>query len=635
MKKGKLKLDQTAAAKLRLRETATYELWRRGEMVDLLLKEPQRDLYNDFKSSDHISHFFLCSRRFGKCLAKGTKVHTILKGDIPIEELRKGDMVWGYNGNKILEPTNVVAVFDQGEKEVVDLVCDGETLSTCTLDHRWLVWNSKSGITAVKPVKKFDKFDKIVTKDVDFILWDRYTHKNKDKYKSVTVENKRVEQTYDITVNNDSNLYMLANGMITHNTVTLLSIAINECMSTPGTRVLFLSSTTEQVREIIDQASDVVLETCPPDLKPVMKQKENKFIFKNGSEIRIKGLDRVGGSAIRGVGADLVIFDEACFMNDLEYIYKSIVLPMVIATGGRVLFGSTPPMSAGHESVQIIAECEKNDALTKKTIYDMQDILYSKKQIEVFENSAGGKDTTLFRREYLAEIITETELAITPGFRESTMVKEVPFPAFNDNEENGPYWPDCYVAMDLGFRDLTVCLFGYWDYPTATLVVQDELVFSEKTATTKNIAESIKKKEKELWGKNPPKGRWCDNEPRFIEDIKVMHDLRFKRTNKDNKEASVNQLNVLINNENLIVHPRCKTLIQHLKYGLWKPNRLDFQRTKELGHCDAIDALVYMLRNVKRNSDPTNKPFYPEGEYAYHGFNQVESKWGTLKKLFK
>lgn len=449
------------------------------------------------------------------------------------------------------------------------------------------------------------------------------------------------KEMYEAFEASNSTMFFLLCSRRLGKTVTLLTTAVSECIQNPKHKVLFLSTTTEQVREIVDQTADVVLDTCPVEMKPILKQKENKYVFPNGSEIRVKGLDKVGGSAIRGVKAHLVVFDEACFMSDLKDALDSVVMPMVIATGGRILFGSTPPDTPGHDSIGIIARCEEEGALIKRDIYSMQGILYTEAQIKEFEKQAGGKDSTLFRREYMGEVVVETELAILPSFTEERakeLTEPVIFPTHR--QDDTPFWPDTYVGMDLGFRDLTVALFGYWDYPNATLVVQDELVWGDKTATTANIAQDIIKKEKELWGTNKVTLRVCDNDPRFIEDIRTQHGLRFKRTDKDNKEAQVNMINIMINEGQIRIDPKCKTLLKHMKYGLWKENRREFQRNKELFHSDAIDALIYMVRNIKRNRNPIPRNFYDPGRYTMHDWgNELNQpnlgSLGEIKKAFK
>lgn len=405
----------------------------------------------------------------------------------------------------------------------------------------------------------------------------------------------------------------------------LSSVAIRECLSKPNQRVLYLSKTTTQLREIVDQTIPPILDTCPESLKPDFKKMENKWVFKNGSEIRVVGLDRSGADSIRGVKAHLVIFDEVCFMEDIKNILNNAVMPMVIATGGRILFGSTPPSTPGHQSIDLIARCEEQDALIKIPIYDCP--LYTPQQIQQFELEAGGKESTTFRREYLCEIITEADRAIFPAFNE-TKVKELV-------REPDPceYQTDKYVSLDLGFRDLTVVLFGYWDYPRAQLTIQDELVFRQ--ATTDKIAEAIKSKERELWRGEQPLMRVCDTDPRFVADIKRLNDLNIVATKKDNKEAQVNITNMLIQNNQLVIHPRCKTLISHMRYGLWNLQRTQFDRTEALGHCDAADALIYMVRNVRRYSSPTaTKPrFNPYGSVTPMGWDYDDEPSRDLKNL--
>lgn len=399
--------------------------------------------------------------------------------------------------------------------------------------------------------------------------------------------------------------------------VTLFGLAVEEALKRPGSRILYLSKTTDNVNEIVDQCAGFIMDGAPEEVVPAFNKKSNKFQFPNGSEIRIKGMDRVGGDAIRGVKADLVIIDEFCFMENLIYLIDSILMPMVIATDGRIVLGSTPPDTPGHESIDIIQRCEKNNAIIVKTIDDCP--RWSPAQIKEFEKQAGGRDSSTFRREYLCEVITDLTRAVLPACSKQKMdeiVQEVEFP-------HG-YIPDLYVSMDIGFRDLTVVLFGYWDYEKAKLVIQDEIVLNK--VTTQKIAQEIRKKKYELWAEAKPHKMICDTDPRLIADLKKLHSLPFRATKKDNKEASVNQTNIMIHNSQVIVHPRCKTLISHMKYAIWNNTRTSFQRTAALGHCDAVDALVYLVRNVDRNRNPIDEPFYSPSTYVGHGIELNKPK---------
>lgn len=411
-------------------------------------------------------------------------------------------------------------------------------------------------------------------------------------------------------------------------TVFLSGMAVFECLAKPGARVLFLSKTTENLREIIDQGMSVVLATCPDSIRPTYKERSSKFVFPNGSEIRLKGLDKAGGDSVRGVKADLIVFDEACFMNDLRNLVKDIAMPMVIANHGYMLFGSSAPSSPGHESLSIIQECEAEGTLVKRTIYDCP--RWTERQIEQFKREAGGEETTTFRREYLCELVADSERAILPAATAKKMEAIVKTP------EPLTYTPDRYVALDIGYRDLTVALFAYWDYLRGKLVIEDELVLKENTATTDNIAKGIREKEQQLWGGSKPYKRVSDTDPRLIADLRKLSGIEFVATKKDNLMAQVNNANIMILNEQIEIHPRCKVLPTHMKYGLWNKQFTMFERSDALGHCDAVAALVYLIRNITKNHNPIIEQPHSPAFFANTWQEETSSskQADKLKKFF-
>jgi len=412
--------------------------------------------------------------------------------------------------------------------------------------------------------------------------------------------------------------------------VGLIGTSFEEAIKKPGSRILYLSKTTDNVREIVDQASTVVLATCPNHLKPHFNKNENKFVFQNGSEIRIKGLDQSGADTIRGVKGSLIILDEFCFMKNLNYTLDSILMPMCIAEGGRILMASSAPDSPGHESLGWIKKAQERGAITVKTIYDCP--RWSEKQLQLFIEEAGGEDSSTFKREYLAEIVVERDRAILPSFTEEKAQQIVTPRSMPDY-----YIPDTYVSLDIGFRDLSVALFAWWDYENAKLVIQDEVVLKGNEATTDNIARRIVQKEQELWPGAVPHKRVCDTDPRLIEDLRKISNLNFRPTKKDNKEAQINQTNIMVGNNSIIIDPKCKTLISHCKYGIWNTNRTSFARTATLGHCDALDALLYMVRNIDRHRNPFVEPTAGPDQ-VYHGAaprTAASKAVSVVQKLFK
>lgn len=411
--------------------------------------------------------------------------------------------------------------------------------------------------------------------------------------------------------------------------VLLCAAAVKECLDKPGTRVLYLSKTTDNLREILDMSMSVVLETAPEDIRPTYKERYLKYVFNNGSEIRFKGLDKAGGDAVRGVKAKLIIFDEACFMSNLHNLVRNIAMPMVVAESGYMLFGSSAPDTPGHESVGVIQECEEAGVLIKRDIYSCP--RWTKRQIELFEQEAGGKDSTTFRREYLVHLISEADRAVLPAATEDKMKTLIVEPAPLN------YKPDRYVALDIGFRDLTVALFAYWDYPNGKVVIEDELVLKENSATTDNIARGIAEKELQLWDGVRPYKRVCDTDPRLIADLRRLSGIDFVATKKDNLNAQVNHANLMILNNQVQIHPRCRVLIAHMKYALWNKQFTEFQRTSSLGHCDAVAAFVYLIRNITKSRNPIKEQVYSPHYFA-NAWEQsdlsISQQANKIKKLF-
>ena len=402
--------------------------------------------------------------------------------------------------------------------------------------------------------------------------------------------------------------FLLCSRRIGKSTV-LATLAVRECIRKPGSRVLFLTDSAIHANEILNDTMPTILDSCPEDLRPTPRIKENKLLFKNGSTFTAKGIEGGSAKAVRGLKGDIVIIDEACFIENISHSVYSVLMPMVIAQRGKLICGSTPPDSPGHESVELIQDCESNGTLMRKEIYELKGYLYDDEQIASFEKQAGGRLSTRFRREYLAEVVSEDDLSICPSATPEKMSKIIKI----TNMPSG-YNPDCYVGLDLVMRDKTIAIFSYWDYENAKLVVQRESVFEDKKATTTNMAAAFKEMERTLWDLEPFK-RYCDLDLRFIEDIKQLHGIRFQASPKDNKEAAVNQLNIMIQNEQLEIDPSCTNLISQIKYGTWKENRKEFSRSKMLGHCDALDALIFIIRNLKKNRNPIQGSVYSSHTY--------------------
>jgi hypothetical protein len=130
-------------------------------------------------------------------------------------------------------------------------------------------------------------------------------------------------------------------------------------------------------------------------------------------------------------------------------------------------------------------------------------------------------------------------------------------------------------------------------------------------------------KENELWLNHltnelfKPDLRVSDINPFVIQEISIYsnkinssHSIDFSMASKDNKLANINKLRVMLAGKQILINPRCKTLIRHLKNCRWKDKSTkdEFSRSPDDGHYDAVDALLYFTRAVNYNKNP-----YPVG----------------------
>jgi hypothetical protein len=405
----------------------------------------------------------------------------------------------------------------------------------------------------------------------------------------------------------------------------LCTLAVEKCIQTPHAIVKYVCPTKKQVKEVVEDIMRLLLEDCPPEMKPEFKYNDYKYVFPNGSEIKMAGTDGGHHENLRGSKCDLWIVDEAGFCDELTYVVNSILAPTADTTGGRGILASTPSKSTDHEFVEnFLRPAEMKEKLIKYTIYDNPMLSKAKIQ-EIIDRFPLKEKDAEFRREYLCEVINNSDLSIIPEFTteiEESIVKDLSRPPFYD----------AYVSMDIGFKDLTVVLFGYYDFKNGVLVIEDEFVQDGRVLLIGPFAEAIRKKEEKLWTSTlsgefrPPFLRVADNNNLImLNQLTHDHNILFIPTAKDNKDAHLNNVRMMIANKQLIINPRCKTLIYHLRNGCWNRARKDFARSPDAGHYDAIDSLIYLVRNVQKQKNPYPAGYGLGNKYDYFS-SQAENK---------
>jgi len=414
----------------------------------------------------------------------------------------------------------------------------------------------------------------------------------------------------------------------------LSTLAIEMCIKTPYTIVKFISPKVKDVKRTISPLIREITADAPKDMRPQYVTQDHIFRFPNGSEIQLAGTDNGHAESIRGNKAHVCIIDEAGFCDELDYIVNSILIPTTTTTGGKIVMASTPSKSADHPFMDFMRDAEMDGRFIKKTIYDNPRL--SPKDVQALADALGGIDSVDFRREYLVEKIVSEDDAVVPEFNKELQERIV-------KEWDLPTHFDTYVSMDIGGKDMTVILFAYYDFKHNKVVIEDEIAVRGKLLVTDYLASEIKNIEARLWTNKAtgeqkiPALRVADNNNLILlNDLAIKHGVTFIPTLKDNAEAALNNLRLLIKQERVIINPKCKTLIFHLENAVWNKSRTSYVRSSDKGHFDAVDSLKYLLRNInfQKNPYPNN---YSENSFYRDTFaNQNKTSFEKgMENTFK
>lgn len=415
---------------------------------------------------------------------------------------------------------------------------------------------------------------------------------------------------YEMFHNNSNKIQAWLLARRSGKTYSLCVLAIEYCLKNPGSVIKYVAPTKMQVERFIRPIISQILETCPNDIKPEYRGKDNIYFFSNKSEFQLCGAEKGNIESIRGGFAHIAIIDEAQDVSDLKNAINSVLLPTTLTTKGKILISGTPPKDVDHDFIHFIEMCETNNTLVRRTIHDNPRL--TKEDIDEMKIAMNGENSEEFQRECLCRIIKSKTKSVIPEFdeeKEKQLVREWPRPQF--------YSP--YVGMDVGGRDWTVVLFGYFDFMADKLIFEDELVYKDGNMYTPNVAKDIETKESDLWTnvitneQVKPKKRVSDHEVIFINDIKKYSNYKiiFENADKKDKAATINFFRVLINSNKIIINPKCKTLISHLKNAKWANvnTQTDFGRCPLGSHYDALDAGLYLMKAVDFKMSPYPKNY--------------------------
>ncbi len=418
-----------------------------------------------------------------------------------------------------------------------------------------------------------------------------------------------------------------------------LTMACEFANKYPKSIIRYAAKTKESAEKIVQDTLTQVLADCPVDLRP--KEDTASLAWPNGSIFTWAGTDAQSFDRLRGPRANLILFDESGFYQDLERV-EAALLPQLTTTGGKALYLSTPPESLGHPFVRrynaMLAagrtEHETIDQNPRLTAEQRKHILRSFAELNGMSDEDAEK-STFWRREYLAQFVQEESRAAIPSFTQEKAAQIV-------MQFERPEFYDAYVSVDFGWGDGHGALFAAFDFVNQKLLIED--FFHVRGKTLAEFQAMVKERETKLWGVTRFEGslygakEFAQHLPDFLKDairenaprqpfVRVgddqmlllaelrSHGLAIIPTKKDEKHLAVDAVTQAVARGEILIHPRAAALVHHLHTTTWNNQRTQWERTGD-HHGEGVDTLVYMYRNLRKHRDP--RPIAPVDPWLKH-----------------
>lgn len=428
----------------------------------------------------------------------------------------------------------------------------------------------------------------------------------------------------------DSKKFVICAGRRFGKSVLLLALCTERSIRSPGVQCSYVAPVERGLSDYITPIIDLVFDDCPEEFRPTFRTNKNDLLFPNGSRIIFNGCNMRNYRYMRGQKLALAVVDEMSEVDDLEGAVDDVLFPAVWDSHGEMVLSGTPPVvpSAEHPVVRYVETAKQTNSFFHGTVYDAG---YTEEDIQVAMREVGinGKDSARFRREFMAEFVKDDSAVVIPEFNESIHVKATERPRYYD-------WLFKAVGADLGVVDNTACLFAYYDFPKAKIVIQDEFLLSGDKVRTDILAGEIKTREQVLGWQPFRVSRWSDNTNlMLINDLTSIHGLGISPTDKEAKAEMVNKVRILFQQNRIEISPNCKKLIATLNSAFWDKDKKDFGRTKNLGHMDLLDALVYLVRNINMSTNPLPTEYaHDPMKLGGHDRAPTTQEGAMLKDLF-
>ena len=437
-------------------------------------------------------------------------------------------------------------------------------------------------------------------------------------YKLLKPQDKAYEHFYTAR---PSRKFVMVAGRRCRKSTLLLILHAETCIRTAGVQTAYVAPVEKGLSDYISPIISTVFADCPDDLLPKYRSQQNDLLYPNGSRTVFNGCNMRQYRYMRGQKLALATVDEMAEVDDLEGAVDDVLFPAVWDSRGEMVLSGTPPVvpSPDHPVMRYVETAKQTNSYWHATVYDAG---YSEEQIDEACREVGidGKDSARFKREFLAEFVRDESAVIVPEFNEALHVRQSVRPVYYDL---------LYKASgcDLGVADKTIEIFGWYDFPRAKIVISREFFLEGSDVRTDIFAEHHRRIVSDLgWSNTSSRATfWSDNSNlMLLNDLGALHGIHILPTDKEDKAEWLNLVRILFKDGRIEVDPSCKLLISTLNGAFWKDTKKkDYGRSKALGHMDALDALIYFVRNLNRSANPFPVNYNVDAGQIYDGAQHI------------
>jgi DNA-binding transcriptional regulator WhiA len=440
-------------------------------------------------------------------------------------------------------------------------------------------------------------------------LKERNTNPNFTGFKT---SSPRKAQCYDITINNDSHLFLDANGLIGHNTVGIVADMLDTAESTPEVNLLYITVTQQAARAII--WNDLV--KTIDDYKINCKIDNNRLTisFPNKSKIYIAGAkDRMEIEKYRGWKLKKCYIDEAqSFRSYIKELINDVIIPALRDLKGELYLTGTPgPVLAGTFYEYTTSPNWDNHHWTAFDNPHMHDLENDKDLEETLaeERVMRGisENDPSYIRETYGKWVEDTDSLVFKFNKAKNIYQTLP------TEGRWTY----IMGVDVGYNDAdAIAIIGYNHLDKRVYIID------EFTKNKQNISELVKVI-KRLQSEYEPVKIVMDAGAlgkKIQEEIRSRHGVNIHAADKNRKVEFIELLNDDLRTGRLLA-PRGSLFEEDCMLVTWDKDSLirnpERPKISDTYHSDINDAVLYAWREARHYLSERPKESSKQGTNEY------------------